>query len=166
MLRSRGSWSAYPLTQRLEVSEVPTRPRLPEDDGEWARLRHALWPTLALEAHRVDMQAWLNRADAVVMVAPRSAGGLCGFAEAGARSIADGCNTSPVAYLEGWFVDPDSRKRGIGAALIRAVEHWARTRGHRELASDAELENLQGQRAHLAVGFAEVGRVVLYLKAL
>lgn len=113
------------------------------------------------------MAAWLARPDTVVLVASRSSGaGLAGFAEAGARSLADGCETSPVAYLEGWYVDDNARRQGIGAALIHAAEAWARSQGFREFASDAELENLESQRAHLALGFKEVGRSVLYLKTL
>ncbi|HEX3627371.1 MAG TPA: GNAT family N-acetyltransferase, partial [Verrucomicrobiae bacterium] len=89
-----------------------------------------------------------------------------GFAEVGSRSLADGCSTSPVAYLEGWFVDRDLRRQGIGRSLVVAAEQWARERGFREFASDAELENLESQNAHVAIGFREVDRLVLYLKAL
>jgi len=148
------------------VTPIVVRPRLPSDDVEWARLRCALWPNATPQAHRFDMQAWLDRGDTAVMVAPRAGRGLCGFAEVGTRSIADGCESSPVAYLEGWFVDADCRGRGVGAALLRAAEAWARDRGYTELASDAELGNVDGQRAHRAVGFQEVGRAVLYLKSL
>jgi aminoglycoside 6'-N-acetyltransferase I len=92
--------------------------------------------------------------------------GLCGFIEVGARSIADGCGTSPVAYIEGWFVDLDRRKQGVGRALVRAAEDWARMRGFQEIASDAEITNVGSQRAHVALGYSEVGRSVLYLKSL
>ena len=89
-----------------------------------------------------------------------------GFAEVGTRSLADGCETSPVAYLEGWYVDADMRRQGVGTALIRAAEAWAREKGLNEFASDAELENIESQQAHVALGFHEVERVVLYLKTL
>ena len=113
------------------------------------------------------MKAWLARTDTVVLVAPLNEGaGLAGFAEVGARSVADGCETSPVAYLEGWFVDADMRRQGVGAALIHAAEAWAREKGFREFASDAELENIQSQQAHVALGFREVERAVLYLRTL
>lgn len=148
-------------------AKINIRERLPADDAEWLRMRCALWPETTSEAHRAEMHGWRERLDAVVLVAPRSSGdGLMGFAEVGARSLADGCETSPVAYLEGWYVDRDSRARGVGAALVRAAEAWARTRGLREFASDAELENVESQRAHMALGFREVGRAVLYLKKL
>jgi aminoglycoside 6'-N-acetyltransferase I len=104
-------------------------------------MRCALWPDEE-GAHETDMTAWLARPDTAVLIAERAGGaGLAGFAEVGARPIADGCETSPVAYLEGWYVDPDVRRQGIGTALIRAAEAWARDCGYREFASDALLDN-------------------------
>ena len=130
-------------------------------------MRMELWPELNLESHRREMAEWRARADAVVLVASRTDGtGLAGFAEVGSRSLTDGCCTSPVAYLEGWFVDRDARRRGVGRALVAAAELWARGHGFREFASDAELENHASQKAHVAIGFREVERLVLYLKAL
>jgi aminoglycoside 6'-N-acetyltransferase I len=134
----------------------------PRDYPEWHRMRQAFWP----DQTPADMAAWLARTDAAVVVAEREPRGLCGFAEVGARSIAEGCLTSPVAYLEGWYVDPDARRQGIGAALLRGVETWARQGGYQELASDTRLENEISQRVHQRLGFTEVERAVQYRKAL
>ena len=137
------------------------------DHAEWLRMRRALWPEIAADAEAADAADWLARADAVVLVVERPDGGwLAGFAELATRPYVDGCDTSPVAYLEGWYVDPDVRRAGIGAALVRAGEGWARQHGYRELASDALLENAVSQRAHRALGFTEVERVVRYRKSL
>jgi aminoglycoside 6'-N-acetyltransferase I len=139
-----------------------------EDLPEWRRMRDALWP----DQTAGDVAAWLARPDTAVLVAERTAGGggsgggLCGFAEVGARSIAEGCTTSPVAYLEGWYVDPDARRRGVGTTLLHAVEDWARRAGYRELASDTELTNQVSQQVHERLGFTEVERAVQYRKAL
>jgi aminoglycoside 6'-N-acetyltransferase I len=141
---------------------ISTRPYHPSGFAEWRRMRTALWP----DQTEADMAAWLARADAAVLVAERGPNGLCGFAEVGERSHADGCATSPVAYLEGWYVDPDVRRRSVGTQLIRAVEAWARERRYRELASDVELHNLVSQQAHNRLGFQETDRSVLYRKAL
>lgn len=135
---------------------------VPTDRTEWARMRSALWP----EQNAADMDAWLARGDAIVLVADTGLGRLCGFAEVGERSVADSCDTSPVAYLEGWWVDQSFRRQGIGAALVVAAEDWARARGHREFASDTTLDNTVSQAAHRRLGFTEVERAVLYRKTL
>jgi aminoglycoside 6'-N-acetyltransferase I len=125
-------------------------------------MRSALWP----DQTDADMAAWLARPDAAVIVAERAPTRLCGFAEVGERPYVDGCASSPVAYLEGWYVDPEHRRQSVGAQLLRAVEAWARARHHRELASDTQLDNLISQRAHTRLGFSETERHVLYRKAI
>lgn len=89
-----------------------------------------------------------------------------GFAEFSLREYAEGCLTSPVTYLEGWYVEPRARGRGVGAALVRAGEQWGIERGCSELASDAEIENELSIRAHKALGFEEVGRAVCFRKSI
>ncbi|HZS61559.1 MAG TPA: GNAT family N-acetyltransferase [Gemmatimonadaceae bacterium] len=134
----------------------------PGDYAEWLRMRSALWP----DQTEKDMAEWLARSDTAVMVAVRSAGSLCGFVEVGERTNADGCETSPIAYVEGWYVDPDVRRQRIGARLIAAAETFARSRGYRELGSDTEWHNTVSQAAHRQLGFEELDRVVLYRKVL
>lgn len=71
-----------------------------------------------------------------------------------------------MPYLEAWWVRADRRGQGHGRALIAAAEAWAIASGHRELGSDALLDNLADQAAHAAVGFVEVRRSVQYRKPL
>jgi aminoglycoside 6'-N-acetyltransferase I len=141
---------------------VAIRPYAAEDYAEWRRMRTALWPSQT----EADMAVWLARSDTAVIVAVRAPGSLCGFVEVGERTNADGCESSPVAYVEGWWVDADVRRQRIGARLIEAAESFARSRGYRELASDAELDNTISQRAHERLGFEQLDRVVLYRKVL
>ncbi|MEO6445809.1 MAG: GNAT family N-acetyltransferase [Gemmatimonadaceae bacterium] len=130
-------------------------------------MRCALWPEETPAEHRQGMQGWLARDDTTVFVAARASGAhLAGFAEIGTRPYADGCDSCPVAYLEGWYVDADVRRIGVGAALVDACEKWARGRGLSEFASDALLDSEQSHRAHVALGFVEVERAVRYRKAL
>ena len=139
------------------------------DLAEWMRMRRELWPDLPADeaAQRADCEAWLTRRNSIVLVAERAeATGLCGFIEVGEREFADGCEMSPVAYLEGWFVDQELRGQGIGRQLVQAAEEWARANGYREFASDALLENIASQRAHTSLGFTEMERAVRYAKRL
>ena len=141
---------------------VVIRPYAPGDFAEWRRMRTALWPGQTED----DMAAWLARSDTAVIVAVRATGSLCGFVEVGERTNADGCESGPVSYVEGWWVDADVRRQRIGARLIEAVESFARSRGYRELASDTETHNVISQRAHEQLGFKELDRLVLYRKDL
>ena len=81
------------------------RPYRSTDLTEWMRMRRELWPDLPTgeSAQRADCEAWLARKNSIVLVAERTESSrLAGFIEVGEREFADGCDTSPVAYLEGW----------------------------------------------------------------
>ncbi|HEV7233728.1 MAG TPA: GNAT family N-acetyltransferase [Sphingorhabdus sp.] len=93
-------------------------------------------------------------------------GELVGFIEFGERSYAEGCTTSPVAYIEGWYVSAAFRRRGVGKALIAACRDTARQCGYSELGSDAELTNDKSIGAHRALGFQEVGRIACFIACL
>ena len=91
---------------------------------------------------------------------------LVGFAEVSRRAYAEGCETSPVGFLEGWYVVPERRRQGIGRALVAAAEAWARGLGCREFASDAVAENTVSAAAHRALGFEEVAVIRCFRKDL
>ena len=136
------------------------------DWPEWLRMSLALFPEESADDLASGMREHLAREDAAVFVAERDDGSIAGFVEAGARPYADGCVTSPVGYVEAWYVDPDMRRRGVGRDLLAAAESWARGRGYHEMASDARLDNDVSHVAHRRAGYAEVDRVVQYRKAL
>ena len=89
-----------------------------------------------------------------------------GFLEVWLREYAEGASSSPVGYLEGWFVEPEFRCKGIGRSLVLAGEEWARQAGCTEMASDSEVDNVGSIRAHQRLGYREVERIVCFLKAL
>jgi len=101
-----------------------------------------------------------------VFIAERPDGSVCGYVEAGTRSHADGCETSPVGYIEAWYVDADVRRHGYGRALLAAAEQWAVEQGYSEMASDALLDNITSHEAHKASGYIEGDRVVGFRKPL
>jgi len=126
----------------------------------------ALFTGTTEDDHTNDMMVFLARPDAQVFIAERPDGSVCGYVEVGSRSIADGCSTSPVGYIEAWYVDPDVRREGFGRALLEAAEHWAVEQGYSEMASDALLENHVSHEAHKRNGYVEVDRVITYRKPL
>ncbi|MDQ3673391.1 MAG: GNAT family N-acetyltransferase [Gemmatimonadota bacterium] len=142
------------------------RPIEPRDWPDWRRMLEALLPGQPPNEYEADMRALSLRDDAAVFVAERPDGSVCGFLEGGTRAYADGCNSSPVGYIEAWYVDPDVRRAGYGRGLIEAAESWARMMGYSELASDALLDNSVSYEAHLRSGFSVVDRVVQFRKSL
>lgn len=136
------------------------------DWTEWRRMSQMLDPLSATAEHEAEMRATLARSDAAVFLAEREDGSVCGYVEAGSRPYADGCDSSPVGYVEAWYVDPDVRRVGYGRALLTAAENWARSRGYTEMASDALLDNEVSLEAHLASGYMEVDRVIQFRKPL
>ena len=134
------------------------------DRSEWFRMRSQLHPDAD---NARDATVLLSGSQPYeVFVALRERVGLCGYIEVGERPYAEGCESSPVAYVESWWVDEDARGQGTGGALMAAAEAWARERGHVEIASDTLLDNGKSQKAHRALGFDEVERLVVYRKAL
>ena len=126
----------------------------------------ALFPECSAESLVEGMRGFRTRDDGEVFVVERGNCELAGFVEVGSRPYADGCETSPVGYIEAWYIDPDARRAGYGRALLQAAEDWARERGYREMASDALLDNDVSHAAHKRAGYEETGRVVQFRKSL
>jgi aminoglycoside 6'-N-acetyltransferase I len=136
------------------------------DWNEWLRMSLALFPQQSAEEAQAGMRTFLGREDGAVFIALRDDGTACGYVEVDSRPYADGCDTTPVGYVEAWYVDGDARQQGYGRALLAAAEAWARARGYREIASDTHLDNEVSRRAHLRSGYAEVDRIIQFRKAL
>ena len=108
----------------------------------------------------------LARPDMLVLVAGEG-DAVTGFIEASVRrDYVNGSETSPVVFVEGLYVTPERRHRGVARALVAAVESWGKAQGLRELASDALLDNTQSHAMHQALGFSETERVVYFRKPL
>jgi aminoglycoside 6'-N-acetyltransferase I len=133
------------------------RPAEPADAAGWARLRLQLFVDMKPEENEREVAAFFDgtlREPDAVLVAEQD-GAIVGFAELSIRSHAEGCDAGQIAYLEGWFVDANARRRGVGRALIAAAEEWGRASGCTEFASDTQADNLDGAAAHKALGLEQ-----------
>jgi aminoglycoside 6'-N-acetyltransferase I len=148
------------------MSNITIRRATAEDKNEWQRMRLLLWPEEASKSTLSDLDDMLAEPTEPVFVAVRENGKLGGFLEGGLRKYADGCDTSPVGYIEGWFVDEGLRRQGVGGQLVQAMEAWAREQGCTEMASDTWLDNEISIQAHCALGYEESERLVHFRKAL
>jgi len=151
---------------QLGAGSLIVRPVRPPDAAAWLRMRQDLWPDQS-GAHDADIREFFSGSCAAdeVLVAEHN-GALSGFVELSLRAYAEGCETSPVAYLEGWYVSPDARGTGVGRALLNAAEMWGRAQGCTEFASDTEAGNASSADAHRALGFEDVSLVRCFRKRL
>jgi aminoglycoside 6'-N-acetyltransferase I len=147
-------------------SVMHIRPVQPPDRAEWLRMRLQLWGATA-EEHSHEIDAYFATPQrGVTFVVESTGGGLCGFIEVSLRNYAEGCTTSPVAYIEGWYIDEENRRRTLGSRLVQAAEAWARRQELQEIASDTQIDNTVSIHAHTALGYEEVERIVCFRKAL
>lgn len=171
----------------------PAAARCPaREDGRWPLRPQSRHPPMAghapgamaqVPAPRPQKGDGRNTGDArnqPVWVAESDNGKLAGILEASVRNYADGAGRTNVGYLEGWYVRPPFRKKGVGKALVRAAEEWARGRATSTWArtpgsstkpatgrthSKAKAKMPTSGQA-LAMGYREVGRDVHYIKRL
>ena len=138
------------------------------DAEQWIHLRHRLWPAHTVEELNKDVYAFFNRGTplvAAIFLAWHKNEAI-GFLELSVRPYVPGAASLPAPFVEGWFVDAEWRRRGVGRMLLKAAEDWARGRGYRQLGSDADVENVFGAAAHKAAGFREVETIRCFIKDL
>jgi aminoglycoside 6'-N-acetyltransferase I len=146
---------------------IHVRPVTSADAEAWLRMRCLLWPEGNEAEHRDEIRRFFAgqlREPLQSLLAVDGAGAAVGFAELSIRQYAEDCVTDRVAYLEGWYVVPQSRRQGVGGALVRAAEDWAREQGCAEFASDALLDNHISAAAHRALGFEETVQIRCFRK--
>lgn len=137
------------------------------DKQSWLKMRCALWPDDSRETHEKEIDSFFSgelKQLGDVLLAENSSGTFVGFVELSIRPYAEGCDSSRVAYLEGWFVEEDHRRQGIGGALVKAAEDWGRKMGCNEFASDAHMSNEVSRVSHLGLGFEEAGLIRCFKK--
>lgn len=148
---------------------MPVIPATPDQLDCWAEMRIALWPWDDVAAHREQAESLYlaGNPERNAFIALDDGGKAIGFAEAALRrDYVEGCESSPVAFLEGVYVRPEGRKRGHARALAEAVGDWGRSIGCTEFASNALLDNVDSHAFHDAIGFSETVRVVFFRRKL
>jgi aminoglycoside 6'-N-acetyltransferase I len=124
-----------PYDERLAVE---IRPIASEDAETWTKLRCALWPD-GVEDHAAEIVAFFAGTliePLAVLVAVTEGGSICGFAELSIRTDLPGLKEQRVGYVEGLYVVPEARWRGVARALLNASRHWAQAQHCSASASD------------------------------
>ncbi len=131
-------------------------------------MRAVLWPDAPPADHHAYIADMLARdGELIAFIALDERGDAIAFVEAALRhDYVNGCDTSPVVFVEGLYVTPEARQQGIASGLIDAVAGWGQAMGCTEMASDADIAHLASHDFHRAAGFVETDRVVYFRKAI
>ena len=110
----------------------------PEDAVDWLAMRRELWPDG--DDHDVEIAAFFAgslKEPEIVLVA-EDEGLLIGVVELSLRRDVAGLEGKLTGYVEGLFVRPGFRGRGVALRLLRASQKWARGCGCVAFASDRD----------------------------
>lgn len=137
-------------------------------DADWLTLRAEFIPEADAEEQRSFLRAFARDSAAFqAFVARDPQDGLLGFAEVAVRTdFVNGCQHRPALFLEGIFVRPEHRGRGVARALCDAAGRWGLEQGCLEFASDVYIDDRDSLAAHRGLGFEETERVVYFRKLL
>ena len=141
--------------------------RADEKEAEFlSELVRIIWPEHTVEELTGIIMSYISSDDSAVF-AEIEDGQYAGVALCCLRhDYVEGCETSPVGYLEGVSIHEAFRHKGIARKLVSECEQWAREKGCTEFASDCELTNTNSLNFHLSVGFQEENRIICFKKKL
>ncbi|MED1864510.1 GNAT family N-acetyltransferase [Fictibacillus nanhaiensis] len=124
----------------------------------------ALWPDNEFSELRKEFKQLLNSDKDKVIVYLMHAQ-LIAFIHISVRSdYVEGSHDSPTGFIEGIYVKPEYRKKGISKKLIEKGESWLKTKGCSQIGSDIEQSNDTSYHFHKNVGFKEVNRLIAFIK--
>lgn len=131
-----------------------------EHFAQWKDYRDKLYDFLDDSFNEKEMEQTFYREDWFCYFLADEQDRIFGLVELSSRNIVDGCLSSPVAYLEGLFLEKEYRHKGMGKQALTIIKAWCKEKGYKELATDAELDNVDAQQFYQALGFQETYRVV------
>jgi GNAT superfamily N-acetyltransferase len=137
-------WNAISTIYRAMLTDTPTA--FCETIQEIERRTDSDWKSLVAE--------WAEGSHAVAFIA-EDAAGYCGFVRAEATDL----RISPASVLvRNLWTAPRQRGRGLGRALMNAVEQWARQHQAERVTLSVTEENHTAFDFYLAIGYHDTGR--------
>lgn len=122
-------------------SRFLTDPRLPKEKGEEL---FVLWADKSVTGERAD----------IVFGALESTNKLVGFV-----TVRQEDNAARIGLIA---VIPQEQRKGWGKALLQSAEHWARSRGLKQLRVATQAENTAACRFYTANGFEKQQCLMVY----
>lgn len=133
--------------------------------NQLAALANKLWPDNSIEDLKTDFEASFETKDEEAFLYKDTLDNIVGFIQLSVRvDYVEGSEATPVAYIEGIYVEEEARRSGVAKDLAAFAEKWGKDRGCKEIASDCELNNTLSIDFHEGIGFKEANRIVCFIK--
>src|SRR5258708_34877230 len=116
------------MMRGLRMTPITIRELTSADHAAWCRMRSSLWPDETARGHYSAIDGILDAKDTWGFIAETPDNEPLGFAEISIRKAANGCESEPVPFLEGIWVEPRSRRRRVGPPLISHIEPFLTVR--------------------------------------
>ena len=129
------------------------------NEPDWLALCVALWPDYTVEEILCLKAEGKFPSDFLYIKGTKTVG----FISLALRhDYVAGTHSSPVGYIEGIYIVPECRRRGIAKKLVEHAKAWTLEQECRELASDVLFGNDESLAFHKKVGFQEAHTVVCF----
>ena len=167
--------SIHLINRTFKEVDMKLSPIQPSQFALWQQMRQDLYQTLSDEFSHKEMdiiyasEHWFcyflvaadQTADIKQNTLPTETS-IIGLVELSSRNVVDNCLTSPVAYLEGFYLREAFRGKGLGRKAMQLIFSWCKENAFQELATDTELTNAKAQKFYKNNGFQETERIVEY----
>jgi len=130
-----------------------------DNEKAWAELCTALWPDLTVDALLRLSHEGLFKNEFLYIEGEEA---VAFISLAVRNDYVEGTESSPVGYIEGLYVKPEFRRKGVAGQLVEHAKKWSDKFGCTELASDCTLDNEASQAFHKEVGFVEANKIVCF----
>jgi len=131
-----------------------------ENEKAWAELCVELWTELTVDSVLRMSHEGLFKNEFIYMEDNQPAA----FLSLSLRSdYVEGTSSRLTGYIEGLYVKPEFRRRGIAEKMVKHARKWSEDFGCTELASDCNIDNEASQAFHKYIGFKETNRIVCYV---
>ena len=126
------------MSMALRPAEFALRPVVPEDAATWETLRCEHWPDGAAD-HGPEIASFFAGTlsePLAVLVALLPSGEVVGFTELSVRTDLPDAEGKRTGYVEGLYIRPEFRERGLARRFLIAARNWSREQQCQAFASD------------------------------
>jgi len=101
----------------------------------------ALWPDCIYEEEYPQYEKRMNLENEICYLMRESNAYIAFIHTVTRNEFVEGADRLPIANIEGLYVKPEFRKKGIATRLVVEIEKWARQNELAQIASDTETSN-------------------------